>query len=355
MKDALDPQRMYNFYKSQDAELMQQAPKSTWMGAAGSFKGFEEDYDNANAVATARLEYNPVVSNGVMAPPPTRVAPPMPSQGFYSNITQASEEIKACIGLFDPSLGAQGNEVAARAILARQQQGDISTHHYTMVANIALFKGGIVIMDLIPHIYDTARTIRILGDDMADEVVKINQNFIDKDGNPKLYDLTVGEYDVKIDIGASSATRRMDAAENLLEFARVIPKAGELGADMIVGNMDFEKSEELSMRFRAALPPELLMKVDMMQKGMSIEQIQLQQLQQQLQQAGQMLQGMGEENKKLKQKIGQFNIEETTIDANADITKEKIKAGADIEKELIRQRFNPPMPPGAGPVGSRNY
>jgi len=147
----------------------------------------------------------------------------------------------------------------------------------------------------------------------------------------------------------------MDAAENLLEFARVIPKAGELGADMIVGNMDFEKSEELSMRFRAALPPELLMKVDMMQKGMSIEQIQLQQLQQQLQQAGQMLQGMGEENKKLKQKIGQFNIEETTIDANADITKEKIKAGADIEKELIRQRFNPPMPPGAGPVGSRNY
>ena len=109
------------------------------------------------------------------------------------------------------------------------------------------------------------------------------------------------------------------------------------------------------MRFRAALPPELLMKVDMMQKGMSIEQIQLQQLQQQLQQAGQMLQGMGEENKKLKQKIGQFNIEETTIDANADITKEKIKAGADIEKELIRQRFNPPMPPGAGPVGSRNY
>lgn len=354
VKDALDPQRMYNFYKSQDLELMEQAPKSTWIGPKGSFKGFERDYDEANQVATARLEYNPVIVNGVVAPAPSRVAPPMPSQGYYANMTQSADEIKSCIGIFDASLGQQGNEVAARAILARQQQGDIATYHYTMAANIALFKGGVVIIDLIPHVYDTARTIRILGDDMADEVVKINQNFVDKEGKPKLYDLTVGEYDVKIDVGASSATRRMDAAENLLEFARVIPKAGELGADMIVGNMDFEKAEELSMRFRAALPPELLMKVDMMQKGASPEMIQVQMLQQQLKQAGQMLQGMGEENKKLKQRVGQMNIEETQIEAQSGIVKEKIKAGAEVQKEVIRQRFNPPMPPGAGPGGSRN-
>lgn len=355
IKDALDPQRIYNFYKSQDAELMQQAPKSTWMGAKGSFKGFERDYDEANLVATARLEYNPVVNNGVMAPPPQRVAPPMPSQGYYANITQASDEIKACVGIFDASLGQQGNEVAARAILARQQQGDISTFHYTMAFNSAMYRGGVVIIDLIPHIYDTARTVRILGDDMADEVIKINQSFIDKHGETKLFDLTVGEYDIKIDIGASSTTRRMDAAENLLEFARVIPKAGELGADMIVGNLDFEKSDELAMRLRAALDPQLLMKVEMMQKGASPEQIQLQMVQQQLQQAGKMLQGMAEENKKLKQAVGKFSIEETQIEAQADITKEKIKSGAEIQKEVIRQRFNPSMPPGAGPGGSRQF
>jgi hypothetical protein len=355
VKDALDPQRMYNFYKSQDAELMQQAPKSTWMGAKGSFKGFERDYDEANLVATARLEYNPVVSNGVMAPPPTRVAPPMPSQGYYANITQASDEIKACIGIFDASLGQQGNEVAARAILARQQQGDISTFHYTMAFNTALYRAGVVIVDLIPHIYDTARTIRILGDDMADEVVKVNQSFIDSDGQAKLYDLTVGEYDIKIDIGASSATRRMDAAENLLEFARVVPKVGELGADMIVGNLDFEKADELAMRLRAALPPELLMKVDLMQKGASPAQVQLQMIQRQLQQAGKMLQGMAEENKKLKQDLGKFNLEETQIESQTDITKEKIKSAAEIEKERIRQRFENSMPPGAGPGGSRQF
>lgn len=353
IKDAIDPQKMYNFYKSQDAELMQQAPKSTWQGAKGSFKGFEQDYDEANMVATARLEYNPIVINGVMAPPPQRVAPPMPSQGYYANITQASDEIKACIGIFDPSLGEQGNEVAARAILARQKQGDISTYHYTMAFNIGLYKAGVIIVDLIRSVYTTARSIRILGDDMADEVVKINQSFVDKDRTTKMYDMSVGEYDIKIDIGASSATRRMDAAENLLEFARVVPKAGELGADMIVGNLDFEKSDELSMRLRAALPPELLMKVDMMQKGASPEMIQLQMVLQQLQQAGQMIQGMGEENKQLKQRLGKMNIEETQIEAQTGIAKEKIKAGAEVQKEVIRQRFQPSMPPGAGPVGRR--
>ncbi len=354
VKDAIDPQKMYNFYKSQDAELMQQAPKSTWMGAQGSFKGFERDYDEANQVATARLEYNPVVSNGVMAPPPQRVAPPMPSQGFYTNITMASDEIKACIGIFDPSLGEQGNEVAARAILARQKQGDISTFHYTMSFNTAMYQAGVVIVDLIPHIYDGPRVVRIIGDDMKDEVIRINQNYVDpKDGKPKLYDLTVGEYDIKVDIGASSTTRRMDAAENLLEFSRVVPKAGEIGADMIVSNLDFENSEELAMRLRAALPPDLLVRAEQMQNGASAEQLQLQQMQQQLQQAGQMLQGMAEENKKMKQKLGQMNIEEAQIEAQSDITREKIKSGAEIQKEYIRQRFQPSMPPAAGPGSMR--
>jgi hypothetical protein len=147
----------------------------------------------------------------------------------------------------------------------------------------------------------------------------------------------------------------MDAAENLLEFARVVPKVGELGADMIVGNLDFEKADELAMRLRAALPPELLMKVDLMQKGASPAQVQLQMIQRQLQQAGKMLQGMAEENKKLKQDLGKFNLEETQIESQTDITKEKIKSAAEIEKERIRQRFENSMPPGAGPGGSRQF
>lgn len=353
VKDALAPQKMYNFYKSQDAELMQQAPKSTWQGAAGSFDGFERDYDEANQVATARLQYNPVVVNGVMAPPPQRIPAPMPSQGYYTNMSQAAEEVKACIGLFDPSLGAQGNEVAARAILARQKQGDISTYHFTTSFNSALFRCGMILIDLIPHIYDTARTIRILGDDMADEVVRINEAYIDKEGKPRNYNFGVGKYDIKIDIGASSLTRRMDAAENLLEFARVVPKAGELGADMIVSNLDFEKSEELAMRLRAAQDPNLLARADMLQNGMSPQQIQIMQMQKQLQQFSGMIQGLSQENKQLKQKITGTKIQEAQIDAGASIQREKIKAGAGIEQELIRQRFKPTMPPAAVPGGIR--
>ena len=356
--DGIDPQQMYNFYKSQDAELMQAAPKATWMGAKGAFTGFEKDYDEANQVSVARLEYNPVVENGVMAPPPQRVPPPMPSQGYYQNMAAAREEIKDSIGMWQASLGQQGNEVAAKAIIARRQQGDVSTYHNTTFFNQALWRTGIVAIDLVPGVYDTARTIRILGEDMADEVVRINEPFVDDNKEQKLYDLTVGKYDIKIDIGANSLTRRQDAAENLLEFARVLPQAGAVGADMIVGNLDTEKADELALRMKAALSmqmPGLFEMVEMLQKGGgegSMLAAQNQQLKQQLQKLTQLLQQQGKQMQALQQKVQQNKIAETQMKVQGDIQETKIKTAGDIEQELIKGRFNRSMQSGAVPGGS---
>ena len=179
-----------------------------------------------------------------------------------------TEEIKATTGMFDPSLGAPSNEISGKAIIARRQQGDLGTFHFTLAINSGLRITGLILVDQIPYRYDGARTIRILGEDMADEVVKINQNYIDKNGKRQLYDMTAGKYDVKIETGANSITRRQDAAENLLEFARVVPSAAAVGADMIVSNLDAEKSDELAIRMKAALAiqmPQLFPMVEQLQ------------------------------------------------------------------------------------------
>ena len=56
-----------------------------------------------------------------------------------------------------------------------------------------------ILVDLIPRIYDTARIVRILGEDGSEEMVPLNQQFQDeKTGELKLYDVTVGKYDVEV-------------------------------------------------------------------------------------------------------------------------------------------------------------
>lgn len=365
---SLDPQRLYNYDKSQYAEWMNMAPKPPYIGAEGQFAGHEDEWSASNVEHVPYLEYKPVEVGGQLAPPPQRTPPPMPSQAHMAAMQLESEEIKDTMGIFDANMGRQGNESSGRAIIARRQQGDIGTYHFTVSDNSAMRRTGIVLLDLIPRIYDTARTIRILGEDLADEVVKINQQYVDKDGKSVLYDLTAGKYDVVIETGPSSLTRRLDAAENLLEFARVVPNAGAVGADMIVQNLDFEKSDELALRLKASLPPGLLEKVDMMQetggKGLSQHQQMMNQMQQQMQQMGAQAQQLAKENQMLKAQLqknnlmseqikGRFNLQGKQIDAQAQIQKQRISTAGDIEQELIRRGGNIPMPPAVPPAGMR--
>lgn len=347
--DAIDPQKMYNYYRSQEAEMLMQQPKAPWIGAEGQFEGHEEEWARANVDQVPYLEYKPQSVSGQLAPPPQRQLPPQVQAGFVQSVQQSSDEIKATTGLFDASLGAQGNEKSGKAILARQQQGEMGTYHFTMSFNEALRKTGLILVDLIPRIYDTARTIRILGEDMAEEVVKINQSFVNKDGQEVLYDLTTGTYDVKIETGPALNTRRMDAAENLIQLTQYVPSAGPVTADLIVKNLDVEYSDELAMRLKASIPPELFTRIKQLEAeekgGMSPEQMQLQQLQQQLQQAGQQIQqaqqimtGMKNENEQLKKAAQNNKIQETQIKARADVESTRIKTQGEIEQEQIRAR-----------------
>lgn len=354
--DSLDPQRLYNFYRSQDAELMMLIPKSVWQGAEGQFEGHEDEYDSAHKRPTSRLEYKPTSFEGNLNPPPQRLPPPQVSQGYYQNITVAAEEIKATTGIFDPSLGAQGNEIAAKAILARQKQGDIGTFHFTAAINAGFIKTGIILLDQIPFRYDTARTIRIVGDDLADEVVKINQPFIDKNGKPQNYDMTSGSYDLKIETGSNTITRRQEALESLMELARVVPSFGQFNADMIVGNIDADKMDESADRMKAAISmqfPQFFQIVEQLKGGNPILAVQLQSAQQQIQKLVGTLQQLGKQNQQLQKQVQDNKVQEAQIDATAGIKEQQIRTAGDIQKEVIKGRFNQSMPRAAAPGGMR--
>lgn len=368
---ALDPQKYYNYLKSQDAELMMMAPKNPWIGAEGQFAGHEDEFRLSNTAHVPYLEYKPVDLNGQLAPPPQRTAPPQVNAAFYQNMMQANDEIKACIGMYDASLGAQGNESSGRAIIARKNQGDLSTYHFIQAINVGLRQTGLVIVDLHPKIYDTARTIRILGEDMADEVVKINQPFVDpRTGEQKKYDMTVGKYDIKIETGPSNVTRRLENLDLMMEVAKQIPIIGQTSPDLIIKNIDHEYSDEMALRAKAGLDPELLARVKQMQDegngGPTQEQLAMQKMQQALQGMQQQLQqvqtvaaGLAKQNQAMQAKIKNDAIVIESIKAQAGITEKKIEAAADVRVAQIQNRpqgfeNNPMSMQAVAPVGMRN-
>jgi hypothetical protein len=62
IRHAKDPQRLYNYFKSMEAEIIALAPKSPWLVAAGQIENFENDWKVANVKNLAYLEYNPISS-----------------------------------------------------------------------------------------------------------------------------------------------------------------------------------------------------------------------------------------------------------------------------------------------------
>jgi hypothetical protein len=202
--------------------------------------------------------------------------------------------MKAIIGIYDASLGARSNETSGKAILARQREGDVSTFHFIDNMSRAIRHAGKIIIDLIPHVYSKERVVRILKEDGAPESIKINQKFI-QDGIEKVYDLTVGKYDVVVKSGPSFTSRREEAANQMMQLIQSFPQAAPLIGDLIAKNLEWPGADEISERMKALLPPAAQANAI----PPEIQQ-QIQQVQQQVQQGQQAYAIMQKENETLK-------------------------------------------------------
>lgn len=263
VRSAKDPQRMFNYFCSAQAEVTALQPKAPYLGTETNFKKYEEVWQTANTKAHPFLPYEPDPKNGGQFP--TRVAPPVSSQGISEGIALAAENMKAVIGIYDASLGARSNETSGKAIMARQREGDTGTFVYIDNWSAAIAHTGKIIIDLLPHIYDTERMIRIMGDDGKIDLKWINRAVGMQVQDPETgemtmqqsveNDLTVGAYDVVLKTGPSYTTKREEAREGMIEFIRSAPDIAPVVLDLVAKAQDWPLSEEFAQRLEAVAPP----------------------------------------------------------------------------------------------------
>ena len=269
VRNAKDAQRMYNYWVSQEAEMLALAPKAPFIGYGGQFEGYEDKWKTANTQNWPYLEVNPDVTDGqgAVLPLPQRAQPPMASSGLLQAKAGAAEDIKSTTGQYNASLGMGSNERSGKAILARQREGDVGTYHYG--DNLARGVRHIArqLIDLIPKIYDTQRVARIIGEDGETKMVKINPDqpqpvnkIVDQQGIvvEKIYNPGVGKYDVVATTGPGYATKRQEALEAMAQLLQGNPQLWQVAGDLFVKNMDWPGAQEMSKRFAKTIDPKLM-------------------------------------------------------------------------------------------------
>ncbi len=252
---ARDPQKLYNFYRSSEAETVMVGTKSPWIGVKGAFK--DPRWATANVIPWSYLEYEPLDIAGNPVPMPQRNVFEPPIQALSIGAGQAADDIKATTNVYDASLGSQSNEVSGIAIQRRQGQMELSNFHFVDNLNRAILQCGVILCDLIPKIYDTARQVRILGEDMQEEIVKVNQQFTDEKGVTRCYDLANGKYDVRMKIGPSFKTQREETASQLVQLSQNFPQLMQFAGDIVFDNLNFPGAEKIADRLRRSMPPAL--------------------------------------------------------------------------------------------------
>jgi len=303
VRNAKDAQRMYNYWVSQEAEMLALAPKAPFIGYGGQFEGYENQWKTANTTNWPYLEVNPDVTDGAGAtlPLPQRAQPPMASSGLLQAKAGASEDIKASTGQYNASLGMTSNERSGKAILARQREGDVGTYHFgdNLARGVRYLTRQLI--DLIPKIYDTQRIARIIGEDGETSMVKIDpmqaepvKKIVDQNGIviDKIYNPGVGKYDVVATTGPGYATKRQEALEAMGQLLQGNPQLWQVAGDLFVKNMDWPGAQEMAKRFAKTIDPKLMSDADENPELQAAQQ-QMQAMGQEMEQMHQMIQNVG--------------------------------------------------------------
>jgi hypothetical protein len=216
----------------------------------------------------------------------------------------------------------------------------------------AVRHAGRVLLDMIPHVYNKQRIVRVIGEDGTQQGIQLKAptSVMDGDGKPKMdeagqaitkiYDLSAGKYDLTVAAGPSFTTRRQEAAAQMTEMIRAFPTAAPVIGDLLAKNLDWPGADEIAERLKSINPA-------LQKQGQGIPP----EMQQKMQEGMQRLQELEQENAQLK-------MDHSADMAKVDVDRQKVEV--DKMKLLIEEqkahtdqfraeteRAQPPPPPQA--------
>lgn len=238
-----DPQRLHNYWRSTVAEQLVAAPRNKWLTTPDAVKGHEAKWRRAPTSDDPFLYFNDGETT------PQHIPPPGIDAALVNEAAISTQDMKDISNIHEAALGMPSNEVSGKAIQQRQMVSDVGSYIYADRRRIADRRCAKNINELISYIYDTKRTITVIGRDDKTSVMVIN------DPSDPNSDVTIGKYGLTVDIGPTSETKRTLANEQMMGFVNAMPQSAAVVMDLVAEAQDWPKSGEFAKRFKMLLPP----------------------------------------------------------------------------------------------------
>lgn len=260
----IDSQRMLNYNGSMAVQDVAIQTKSPWLAPARAIEG-QEGWKTANIDNFAVLQYNDVddEADGDLQKiaPPQKIDRPAPSPAYQQGMENAERHMMMVSGQFQAQMGENDQQSAAsgRAIGERQQQGDTATYHFVEHQSDMLTFIGVQLLDLIPKIYDTERTLHIIDEknkkswimidpNQDNSVKQLEHDAKDEEAIKFALNPKQGEYECVSDPGPDYATQRQEASEKIGLIMGQNKELAAIAADLLFKYSDFPGAEEIRER-----------------------------------------------------------------------------------------------------------
>jgi len=194
---------------------------------------------------------------------PQRLDPPRANPAALQGMQDAERQMMMISGQFEAQMGENDTQSAAsgKAIGERKEQGDTATYHFPEHMSDMKRFIGVQILDLIPKIYDTKRTLAIMDERQEKRWIMIDPTLPsatqdleheneDEEAIKLAFNPSVGEYECVSDPGPSYATQRQEAWSAFSLIMQQNQWVASCAADLLFKVGDFPGAEELMERLQ---------------------------------------------------------------------------------------------------------
>lgn len=248
----MDSQRVYNYTRSRQIEEGALSPRAKYWMTPKQAAGYETSLSTMNTNADPVQFFNPDPENpGV----PQQNGGAQINPGLENIAQAATQDITATSNQFAAQRGDNPGLQSGIALSQQIEQGNTSTIKYYTARKVAMAYMARVLINAIPKVYDSTRQQRILNEDGTDEIVTLNQPYIDSQTGEtiELNNLAIGKYDVSVSVGEPFQNRRQKGTEAIVKLGAVDPSIIQLAGDQLIKNLGFPGSDDVAMRKRAQM------------------------------------------------------------------------------------------------------
>ena len=236
VENLLGPQELLNKVSSQELHVVNTTANSGWKLKAGALKNMSiEELEQKGASTGLVIELDDIQNA-------EKIQPNQTPQGLDRISYKAEEHIKTISNISDSMMGFDREDVAAKAIQAKQSRGSINMTKVMDNLERTDFLLARNILDIVQEYYTEPRIMNITHDDLLMQSETIEVNTYNEATGQIENDLTLGEYDIII----TSTPYRATLEDSQFDQAMAMREAGvAVPDDVLIENSRLQRKAEI--------------------------------------------------------------------------------------------------------------